>query len=638
MQKIASLLKNRQTFLFASLFLLTVFVWGPSLSFDFVLDDHALIVENPTVKDIRFLHYHGAHGIYPPGTPHQANYWRPLFMGTLMADYILWHLNPVGFHLTNLLLHFLNVWLVYLLVLRLFKRERLGFAAAALFCVAPVHASAVSYISGRADLLATLFVLLSLIAFLSWQATRRLRWYRISLACFALGLLARENALLLLLLLPLVRSVTDQGQASRRQRRLELAGFIAVGLLYVLARQHVFLDERMGRLGQAHLPWGLTLLNVVNVLCRYIGLIVWPHPLLPMRATEWVLGPTAPLIACGLIFFLFLAVTAWLFVKKKSAWTLGILWTFLCLIPLIRLIDSFPERGAAMAENWLYLPLIGLCLTLALFMVRSKRAHLVFLTAAVLYWCVFTFHEAAIWKNDTTLLQRMQRYRVPAADIAFQKGALLLREGRAGEALAVYARMLDDKANAWRAAHQIAAVYRLRGEPETALAFFERSVRLNPRNAVGLTQIASLRHTLGDEVGMLEALNRSLEVYPLYPASYIVAGNWYLGKQEYPQALKAFTKATALNPDEANGYVGAAVCLGRLGRLDDARRYVERALRRARLSAQDFKNLGAVLANMGRFEEAIGLWERGLRLEPADAEMRAFLASGRAALKTQTKI
>ncbi len=638
MHNVASFLKNRQLPLFASLFLLCVLVWGSSLTFDFVLDDHALIVENPTVKDVGFLHYHGTHGIYPPMTPRQANYWRPLFMGTLMADYALWHLNPVGFHLTNLLLHFLNVGLVYLLVLRLFGRERLAFAAAALFCVAPVHASVVSYISGRADLLAALFVLLSLMAFLSWRTTRRLGWYRISLACFVLGLLARENALLLLLLLPLVRSVRDRKEVSRRQRRLELAGFIAVGLLYVLARQHLFLEESLGRLGQAHLPWGLTLLNVVNVLCRYVRLIVWPHPLLPMRTTQWVLQPTPLLFACGLLLVFILAAAASSFIKKKSAWTLGILWTFLCLVPLIRLIDSFPERGAAMAENWLYLPLIGLCLTLALFMVRLKKAYPVFLTAAVLYGGVFAFHEAAIWKNDTALLERRQIYRGSTPDIAFQRGALLLRQGRTREALEVYARMLDDKTDAWRAAHQLGAIYRLRGEPKTALAFFERSVRLNPRNAAGLTQIASLRHALGEEAGMLKALNRSLEVYPFYPASYIVAGNWYLGKQEYPQALKAFTKAAALDPDKADGYVGAAVCLGQLGRLDDARRHVERALRRARLSAQDLKNLGAVLANMGRFEEAIGLWKRGLRLEPADGEMRAFLASAQAAIKTRTKI
>ena len=632
MQKIASLLKNRQTLLFASLFLLTVVIWGPSLTFDFVLDDHALIVENPTIKDVRFLNHHATHGIYPPMTPRQANYWRPLLMGTLMADYAVWRLNPVGFHLTNILLHFLNVWLLYLLVVRLFKRERLAFAAAALFCVAPVHASTVSYISGRADLLATLFVLLSLISFLNWRLRRRPGWYRISLACFALGLFARENALLLLLLLPLVRSVTDQAATSRTQRRLELAGFIAVGLLYVLARQHVFLGESLGRLTEAHLPWGLTFLNVVNVLCRYIRLIVWPHPLLPMRTTEWVLQPTAPLIACGILLVLTLAGTAWLFIKKKSAWTLGILWTFLCLISLLRLIDSFPERGATMAENWLYLPLIGLCLALAFFMIRSRWVHPVFFTVAVLYWGVFAFYESTIWKNDTALFQRMQRYQAPAAGISFQQGALLLREGRLREALAVYAGMLDDKTNAWRASHQIGAIFRLQGEPEKALAFFERAVRLNPRNAVALTQIASFRLALGDEAGMLRALNKSLEVYPHYPASYIVAGNWYLGKQEYPQALEAFTQAIALDPDEADGYVGAAVCLRRLGRLDEAHRHVERALRRIRLSAEDLKNLGAVLANMGRLEEAVALWERGLRLEPADGEMQAFIASARATM------
>ena len=81
-------------------------------------------------------------------------------------DHKVWGLRTFGFHLTNLILHLLNGILIYLILLKLFSDPKVAALASFLFIVHPLHVPVVSYISGRADLLSLLFILLSVFLFL----------------------------------------------------------------------------------------------------------------------------------------------------------------------------------------------------------------------------------------------------------------------------------------------------------------------------------------------------------------------------------------------------------------------------------------------------------------------------------------
>ena len=85
--------------------------------------------------------------------------YRPVVTFSYFIDYSLWHLNPAGFHLTNILLHAVNVVLVYLLVSAVSRSRTTAFLTSILFALHPILTEAVNGISYREDLLATTFFL-----------------------------------------------------------------------------------------------------------------------------------------------------------------------------------------------------------------------------------------------------------------------------------------------------------------------------------------------------------------------------------------------------------------------------------------------------------------------------------------------
>jgi len=160
-----------------------------ALSGDFQFDDYKVIVDNPSVHSWEaWLAGHG-HGI------------RPLLKFSYTLDWTL-GLGVTGFHLTNLLIHLVNAWLVFRLcetfIERQTLRERLQHVplfAALLFAVHPVHTEAVTYICGRSTSLMTLFYLGGLLAYVTGRIHHDRLWlYVVTPLLFVFALSVKETA------------------------------------------------------------------------------------------------------------------------------------------------------------------------------------------------------------------------------------------------------------------------------------------------------------------------------------------------------------------------------------------------------------------------------------------------------------
>src|SRR6185369_15881771 len=123
----------------------------------FVYDDHHTVVENPSiarVTDIRAI-------VFGALT-------RPIVNFSYAVDRAAWGAGPLGFHVTNVLLHMLNVVLLFQLARRFGTDDFTAFAAAGLFAVHPMMTEAVGYISGRSEVLCATFFMLALMAGRKW--------------------------------------------------------------------------------------------------------------------------------------------------------------------------------------------------------------------------------------------------------------------------------------------------------------------------------------------------------------------------------------------------------------------------------------------------------------------------------------
>jgi len=174
-------------------------------------------------------------------------YYRPVAFLSLSIDSFLWKTNPFGFHLTNLLLHAGNVFLVYLLALRLIRKHGGAVMAAACFLVFPLQHEVTLWICGRFDSLAVFFYLLCALSYIQYRTSGLRRWFFGSLLFGLLSLLSKEIGITFpVLLLGMERILFfDEPFPRKKQNLLCLSVLLLIIPLYIGFRW-VFLQDAVG--------------------------------------------------------------------------------------------------------------------------------------------------------------------------------------------------------------------------------------------------------------------------------------------------------------------------------------------------------------------------------------------------------
>jgi hypothetical protein len=345
-----------------------------------------------------------------------GGFFRPVFILSFYLDGALWGSRPFGFHLTNLSLHSLDAFLVYLLTRELLRKGRaastgrewkVALVAGLVFLLHPSHTEAVTWVSGRADLLASLFSLLSVLSFISHSGEAKTGALVKALMWFALALLSKESAACLPALVFAVGFYLDEstGTGTRFRRALmKAAPFFALLVFYVGARAFV-LGTLVGGYGAArHLDFTHSL--VASQLLRFSLRALLPSvvlselPFLESRALSPVLIVTGSIVVLSAAALLRrrenrLALFAWAR-RHAFAW-LMILLSACALLPVLALrINVFDTQG----ERFLYLPsaffapaLAYLCLWTQGTVRRAK------LRAATVV-CLLVFYASSLWVTN----------------------------------------------------------------------------------------------------------------------------------------------------------------------------------------------------------------------------------------------
>ncbi len=327
-----------------------------SLGADFTIDDHPTVEGNPLLSEIGWRVFADA---------------RFVRTFSIMLDRALFGMNPVGYHVTNLLLHAGASLLSYALLLRFAKDFRLALVGAGLFAIHPVHVEVITNIANRKETLCFLFSLASFACYV--RTLERFegwgRWRGLAATGF-LGILAL-GAKQVAIVLPLV-ALTYEALFVPRERRLLLhspwvlaACFIvgAGGLVAYIEWEmgwSTLLDYRtvQGFLGD---PTPLQIgLSSPWFFWRYIELLLVPvrlcadHVADATRIAQSALLPVAWLGLAGVV------AVAVLLRKRAPITAFGLWWIVLHLLPTVNLIPS----AYALADRYLYIPSLGLCLLL----------------------------------------------------------------------------------------------------------------------------------------------------------------------------------------------------------------------------------------------------------------------------------
>jgi hypothetical protein len=393
-----------------------------ALSGAFQFDDYNVIVDNPQVHSWDAWMAGLGHGI------------RPLLKFSYTLDWML-GLGAPGFHLTNLLLHLANAYLVYLLagefVQRQEQRERLQHVllfTALLFAVHPVHTEAVTYICGRSISLMTLFYLGALLGYVTGR--RRHNWMRLYVVTpllFVLALGVKETAVTFPLALLAWELCCGGSWNTAFRPQWPSWAVLLLGALFFL-----FSDSYMAQMERSA---GLNSLqgNLATQLLAFAWLLrQWALPLC------LDIDPDLPLLhelsAAALPLLLFLALCALLLLLRRSRpWiAFALAWAMLQLIPLYLLlprIDIANERQLYLADWPL---LLALCIELALWLrapaLRRSAAALMLVLAAL------TVLRNRDYASEITLWEATARVSPHKARVHNNLGYAYLLAGRNDDA------------------------------------------------------------------------------------------------------------------------------------------------------------------------------------------------------------
>jgi tetratricopeptide (TPR) repeat protein len=562
---------SRRAWLAGILAAATLAVFAPVLGHQFLpYDDHVYVTTNRHVlgglsaADVRWAL-----------TATDGGSWHPLTWWSHQLDVQLFGGWAGGHHLTSALLHTAAATTLFLVLAGMTGALWPSWFTAFLFALHPLHVESVAWVAERKDVLAGLFWVLALAAYLAYVRRPRLGALAVVVACFVLGVLSKPIVVtfpivcLLLDYWPLGRSRALSLRDAARLLR-EKAGLLllaaAAGFLALKTQSGAYAFEDIGSVASSFrsVMLSTSLANAVSSYVVYLGKTLWPASLAVFYPyPAHALRPAAGAAALAVLAAVSAAVVL---LRRRPYLATGWLWYLATLLPVIGLLQVGSQ---ARADRYTYLPLTGVFLATA-WGARDVGRQWPRLRPAI--WCAAALAIAA-----APVLTSRQ-----------------LAHWRTGETLFEHA--IDVTADNYLAHQILGDTLRLRGDFARAEGHYRQVLALRPR----------------------------------YPGAQNSLGLALSGQGRLDEAVAAYRAAALQAPGDPQPLNNLGVDLTALGRLAEAETCLHRALEIAPGLAEIHANLGDALALQGRTGEAARSYEKALELNPGLQQARERLERLRA--------
>ncbi|HTL58159.1 MAG TPA: tetratricopeptide repeat protein [Candidatus Limnocylindrales bacterium] len=608
-------------------------------------DDGFYIVHNP----------HVASGVtldnlrWALGSGYQGN-WHPLTWFSHMLDVQLFGMRPGWHHLMNLLFHVANAVLLFVLLQRLTAVRWASFFVAALFALHPLHVESVAWAAERKDALSTLFLMLTLLAYVAYvkqQPSGELsraedpkstppfrvlfnsRRYVAALVLFVLGLMSKPMLVtvpFLLLLLdfwPLGR--LQSSSLSSSQWKVLLREKLAFFALAALSSVITLIVQERGHATYLSLPLGTRLANAVASLCLYLGKTIWPtrlsifypHPATGVTGSgDWPLAGVF-VAALALAAISVLAVLR----RQKFPWfTTGWFWFLLTLLPVIGIVQV---GGQAMADRYTYIPLIGLFICVvwgASSLIKnypSLQSSLAVVGAAALVMCgVLSHRQTQFWRNDFTVFAHALDVTSKNALAHYHLGIAYRDQNQTAKAMEEFRAAVAADPTYAAPYPEIGAILEEQGKREEAFKLYEAAVKATPWAEQLHNLLGSRLWSQGKQEEALAHYAAALKCDSDYPDAHFNLGIALASLGQFGEAAAHFAAVCRLRPDDREALGCLAESLLKSGRLAQAEVHFTELTRLDPRNASAHENLGLLLVQRGAYDPALEQFQQAVALNP----------------------
>ena len=634
----------------SSVALMTLIVFSPALWNGFVnWDDLETIVENQNFRGFTWSHLRWMFTTF-----HQGHY-QPLCWLTFSLDYLVWGMDPFGYHLTNILFHSANAVLFYFLTLALLRiaapmSNAIGLrlasgCSALLFALHPLRVESVAWATERRDVLSGFFLLLTVLSYLKavgYQTKHRSgrRWITVSVVLYVLSLLSKASGMTLPLVLlvldvyPLRRLGGGVGQWFRAGARcvwLEKLPFfvaaVAAGAVALTAQQKagalvtMETHDLAGRIAQV--LYGVTF---------YIVKTLQPTDLAPL----YEIPPELHLFHWRVIFaaIVFLLFSLGFFAARHR-WPAGMAGWIVYLLLLAPVLGVAQAGLQLVADRYSYLSCMVWAILLATVLSRLWRpvtegvARPILLTAIPLFvlfgLSVLTWKQTEIW-HDSERLWNHALAVSPSSMAYFHVGRFSAQRGDLAGAEKHLRRAVEINPKNDVIQSNLALVLARQGNLAEATTHFYRALEINPADPATLNNMGITLAQQGKLDEAIQHFQRSVEIKPKDASGHSNLANVLLNRGDLDGAMKHLRLAIEIDPADADNQNGLAIVLAKRGNLAEATEHLRRVVELKPRDAAAVNNLAITLAQQGQLGEAARHFEAALSIDPNIAEAHAGLA------------
>jgi tetratricopeptide (TPR) repeat protein len=571
----------------ALILLITVLAYANAVDNDFIyqFDDDLYVTDNPDIKAL------SADNLYRMFTTSYVGLYLPLTMLTYAVEYHFFGLDATAYHLTNLLLHLINVWLVFLLILKLKPNVYVASLVAFVFALHPMHVESVTWISERKDVLYLLFYLTAVIFYIKYIRKNSAGNYLITLGFFVLALLSKTIAVSLPLLLLALDWYFGRSLASRRVWIEKIPFFAlsaAIGLLGIWFTSTTA-DTSTPDISWMHRPF-----IVADAVLIYLWKFLVPAQLKIYHYYPPTTSGVLPLrFYVSAAILLALLVTVILLIKKSGILKRDlILGLAIFVVPTLFILQIVPAGRAYAADRYTYFSYVGLAYMLA-----------------VSTWQILNTQKVSLRKWRTPLIIVLAAWLVMLVIVTRQ------RNNDWSDSITLFTDLIAKEPDRGHPYLIRGITWYQKGDLPKALDDYNQSILRDTTDAKAFGNRASARGMSGDYVGALQDANRALRIQPGYTSAINnrATANFYLGN--YAHAVADYDVLIAAGSNDAGNYRKKIMALEKMA---DTAVLIDTYQHLMRLEPNNYFNYakaGELFSYQNKMEKAIGYFDEALRLD-----------------------
>jgi protein O-mannosyl-transferase len=532
--------------------LLVVAAYFPTFSGDFILDDKALVKNNPFIKEAHSItdYFEQEDGVVDNRDlgDYHSGYYRPIINMTYRLDYMLWGMNASGFRITNLVLHILYCLLLFNFLL-VFLDKQTAFFMTLLFALHPANTESVSFISARNNIIVTLFILSSLLTYvIGWEKKRYIA-YITSLTLFAGAVFSKEFGLMVIPLLFLYQRMLAKKRYGLLKELISYVPFFAIAFFYLLLRKGVT-DSVLTPSAMENI-WA-RIYFAPFIIFYNLKLILLPHGLhfillnYPENIFNWY-------STSSFLFFLFISLALWK-IKKDRLPIFSVL-AFLALIfPTLNIAPN--PCISLIGLRWLYVSMgfllvgVGFIIQKAFIIKRGVITSILIIIIGYLGGYSYVLNKGLWHDHDSFIKQEVLGFKnyLFASDIAEQ-----YFNNRQYQKAEEYFKIAIDKFPYQAYSYiNLSALYSETGRPTDAVYLLKRAkllVMTHHEQGQWFNNMGTALFNIGDKENGLKNIRKAVIYAPDESDSWANLGGAYGIVGDYANSINALKKGINLSPE-----------------------------------------------------------------------------------------